>query len=131
MRLLVIDDDADHREALAAALEDEGHVVATAPEAASALAWLDASSPDTRPDVIILDWMMPCMDAVEFRRRQRADHRLAPIPVVLMTAASGARVPLAEIEPDAALYKPTALATLLAVLERLAGKGPTAKDVSR
>ncbi len=117
MKLLVVDDDDDLRETLAELLEDCGHTVATAADGEAALARLRE---DPSVEVILLDWMMPRIDGLEFRRRQRADPRLAAIPVVLMSATTAARLPLADIEPDATLRKPIGLAELLEVLAQLA-----------
>lgn len=118
MNLLVVDDDDDLRDTLAEVLAEHGHAVEVAPDGAAALRRLEATA--TIPDAILLDWMMPRMDGLEFRRRQRADPRLARIPVVLMTAATEARVPLADLAPDASVRKPVELATLLDVIGRVA-----------
>ena len=117
MNLMVIDDDEDLREILAELLVECGHHVTMAGDGEAALLALAAA--DTLPDLIILDWMMPRMDGLRFRRRQRDDPRLAVVPVVLMTATTAIRVPLDQIDPDAMLHKPIALAELLRVVERL------------
>lgn len=118
MKLMVIDDDPDLREALADVLAANGYHVEVAPDGAVALGMLERVG-ERRPDALVLDWRMPRMDGLEFRRRQRADPRLAEIPVVLMTASSVHLVPLAEIEPEAAVTKPVAVADLLGAIERV------------
>jgi DNA-binding response OmpR family regulator len=125
VNVLVVDDDDDLRETLAALLSASGHHVAVAANGEVALRWLANTS--ELPDVILLDWMMPRMDGLEFRKRQRQDARLAAIPVVLMTAAHGGRVPLDEIAADAVLHKPNSLIELLRVLERV-GPGPGSRE---
>lgn len=64
----------------------------------------------TRPDLILLDWMMPEMDGAETFRRIQADESLRDIPVVFMTARTQAA---AEV-PEAAgcVTKPLDPATL-------------------
>jgi two-component system, OmpR family, alkaline phosphatase synthesis response regulator PhoP len=51
------------------------------------LAVLQAVS-EARPDVILLDWMMPDMDGPETCRRLKADPATATIPVIFLTARS-------------------------------------------
>jgi DNA-binding response OmpR family regulator len=116
VNVLVVEDDPDLREVLADVLVAHGHHVDVAADGAAALRLMTEASEPSRPDLVVLDWMMPRMDGLEFRRRQRADPRVASIPVVLMTAASEGRVPLAAIAPDAAIRKPVALAEFLRVI---------------
>lgn len=102
------------------ALATAGHEVVAAPDGKSALDLLTASPTRDLPAAIVLDWMMPRMHGLEFRRLQRADPRLAGIPVVLLTAATISRVPVAEIAPDAALTKPISALDLVCEVERVA-----------
>jgi CheY-like chemotaxis protein len=81
-RVLVVDDDPHLRQLLASSLGDEGYAVRTAPDGAAALdvvrAW--------RPDLILLDLMMPTMNGWQFAEAyggQAPPHA----PVVVMTAA--------------------------------------------
>jgi CheY-like chemotaxis protein len=116
MRVLVVDDDAGLREALLDVLSAEGHEVRTAENGCEALAHLAVD----RPDVILLDLMMPVMSGYELRAQQLADSTLATIPVVVMTAgpldgrarALGAR---------ACFEKPVSLEALLHTLEAVHG----------
>lgn len=84
LTVLVIDDDADIRDAIAAALEAEGHVAIQARYGEEGL----ASARERHPDVILLDLMMPVMDGWTFRRIQVAEPDLAPIPTVIISAAA-------------------------------------------
>lgn len=93
MDILVVDDDADIREWVAAALAIDGHAVATAGDGLEALRLLD----DYRPALVLLDLRMPAMDGPTFARRcrerfgdalpiiamsaQHADQRAEPLPV--------------------------------------------------
>ncbi len=82
--VLVIDDERDLVELVRYALEREGFDVLGAPdgEAGFALAL------ERRPDVIVLDRMMPGPDGVEICRRLRLEQRTADVPVILLTARS-------------------------------------------
>src|SRR5262245_40010193 len=83
-RVMVIEDDADIAAAIACMLEDEGLTTILAANGREAIDKL--SSDDIRPDVILLDLMMPVMDGWEFRAEQRRDPALEDIPVVLLSA---------------------------------------------
>ena len=82
--ILVVDDDQDLRDAIADILSDEGYRVGQAGNGAEALTYLRTHE---KPDLILLDLMMPVMDGLQFRREQRRDPLLAEIPVVVLTAA--------------------------------------------
>src|SRR5687767_2508159 len=82
-RVLVVDDDPSLREILHTALTDEGYEAQTATDGNHALATLRI----WRPDLIVLDLMMPGMSGWSFRRALLADASLASIPVVVVTAA--------------------------------------------
>jgi CheY-like chemotaxis protein len=84
-RVLIIEDDADIREALSMLLEAEGYECAHAANGAEGLALVRRH----RPDVILLDLMMPVMDGWQFRAEQKWDASIADIPVVVMSASSG------------------------------------------
>jgi PAS domain S-box-containing protein len=82
-QVLVVDDDDLYREKLAVALRQEGHWVDTANDGAPAL----ASMRDCLPDLVLLDLVMPGMDGLTVIEAMRADPKLAPVPIVLVTAA--------------------------------------------
>jgi CheY-like chemotaxis protein len=79
---LVVDDLADNRELLRKALEGDGWTVE---EAGNGLEGLDRLE-HRRPDVILLDLMMPEMDGIAFVERLRASERNRSIPVLVVTA---------------------------------------------
>ena len=84
MNGLLVDDDADVRLVARAALRRAGFTVAVVTNGAAALEAVQS----VRPDVILLDWMMPDMDGPEACRRLKADPALAAIPVIFLTARS-------------------------------------------
>jgi CheY-like chemotaxis protein len=105
-KVLIVDDDRDIREALGEMLAEEGCIVEAAWNGAEALKRLRAG---LRPDVIILDIMMPVMDGFAFRAELKQSPELAGIPVIGVTAgvAPGAA---ADFE---CLRKPVRFETLL------------------
>jgi DNA-binding response OmpR family regulator len=117
-RVLVVDDDHDIRESLASVLSDEGYDVAEAGNGLEALAEMDRE----RPDVVLLDLMMPVMDGWKTLQILRRTPRHATVPVVILSAATA---------PGASDYiqKPISLDKLLALLEVVrARSGRAAND---
>ena len=81
-RVLVIDDSPTITKVVQLVLTKAGYQVATAPDGEAGLAAVRAS----RPDVILLDFVMPKMNGYQFCRELTADPKLRDIPVVLMSA---------------------------------------------
>ena len=81
--VLVVDDDSQVRELLRVALMGDGYHVAAVKDGREALHHL-RSHADTC--IIVLDLMLPVMDAWQFRAEQAGDPRLAAIPVVIFSA---------------------------------------------
>jgi len=78
-RVLVVDDDPTVAEVVAGYLDRAGYVVDRAADGPSALARAAAH----RPDLVVLDLMLPGMDGLEVCRRMRAR---IPVPVIMLTA---------------------------------------------
>src|SRR5258708_35800876 len=110
-KLLLVEGDADLREALKDELEYGGFDVRCASDGQVALETLQ----NWRPDLIALDLYLPRIDGWEFRVRQRRDPRLATIPVVAMSADPSARA--AAVDSDAFIRKPFTGAKLRAVID--------------
>ncbi len=111
-RVVVVEDDADIRDLVVELLSGLGFEVVGYGDGAEALAALRRSA--ERPGVILLDLEMPRMTGWEFRREQLRDARLAPIPVVVTSAADAA-----SLHADAYLPKPYDTAELCDVLARV------------
>ena len=107
--VLVVDDDANIRFALADVLRDERYVVATANDGAEAIALLRAG---LRPATILLDLWMPVLDGVAALAQMKADPDLQDIPVIVMTAHPEAKNDVMD-QIAAFLAKPLELDALL------------------
>lgn len=80
--ILVVDDSAEVRDLLQRALTDEGYRVTLAETGLRALAAIKES----RPDLIVLDAMLPEVHGFEIARRLRGSHRYGSIPIVMVSA---------------------------------------------
>ena len=114
--VLIVEDDADLRDMMAQLLNLEGFNAATAANGREALEYLQESD---RPDVILLDLMMPVMDGWEFRRRQQADPSVSGVPVIVLSALDPTRA--ADVNANAFLKKPLDFDRLLALVRSYCG----------
>ncbi|MCP3062821.1 response regulator [Myxococcus sp. K38C18041901] len=116
-RLLIVDDELAIVEALQDILSVEGYGILTAFNGAEGLQRMA----DIKPDLVLLDLMMPVMDGREMLRRMRDDPALKGIPVVVMSAG---RISEEERRSSARfLAKPFELDLLLDTISELLG-GP-------
>jgi diguanylate cyclase (GGDEF)-like protein len=83
-RILVVDDNEVNVKLLVAMLASEHYVVSTAADGFEALAKIAAE----KPDIVLLDVMMPGIDGHEVCRRIKADPATADIPVIMVTTLS-------------------------------------------
>lgn len=111
--ILVVEDDADVREALAAVLETHGYVVLAAENGRQAL---DKLRNGVACCLILLDLFMPEMDGWAFRAEQMRDPELAGIPVVIISADPVAARKAVTPGIVAAMTKPVEFQPLLAVV---------------
>jgi len=86
--ILVIDDEYGIADLLQFAFEDANYGVATAPNGKMGL----AAAQQHRPDLILLDVMMPIMDGPATLRALKADQMLRDIPVVMMSSVDESSV---------------------------------------
>jgi two-component system response regulator MprA len=112
---MLAEDDRAVREALTRALELEGHAVDAVADGQAALDALRAR----RPDVVVLDWMMPVLDGLSVCRVIRAAGDR--VPVLILTARAEVRDRVAGLDAGADDYlpKPFALDELLARVRAL------------
>jgi signal transduction histidine kinase len=95
--LLIVDDNASARETVIAMLESENYQIEQAKDGFQALQTLQ----HVRPDLILLDVMMPGLDGFETCRRIRATPELAEIPIIMLTALDDRASLLQGIEAGA------------------------------
>jgi CheY-like chemotaxis protein len=100
---MLVDDDAASVEALRDLLEFAGHRVVCAENGRDALDRLRAGGAFC---VILLDVMMPVMNAFEFREEQLRDPKLASIPVIVVTADGRAREKARQLGTERYFQKP-------------------------
>jgi CheY-like chemotaxis protein len=82
--VLVVDDEAAIRDMIQFALERAKMQVLTAADAQEALLRIN----EARPDIILMDWMMPGVSGIELTRRLRRDSYTEDIPIIMLTAGS-------------------------------------------
>jgi CheY-like chemotaxis protein len=115
--VLIVEDDADLREMMAQLLTLEGFNAATVANGREALQYLE----EEKPDVILLDLMMPVMDGWEFRRHQKADPEMSQVPVIVLSALDQGRA--AGLDPAAFLKKPLDFDRLLQLVRHYCSDG--------
>lgn len=131
-RILVVDDDPLLRNSVAMVLEDEGYTVEHAVDGADALRKVAAQ----RPDVILLDVMMPRMSGNQVLKVLQSDALTSDIPVVVMTAISGLANPGSAVSSGYDLVeKPFDVNDLLnkiaLAMYRRGGEGPGSDQPER
>jgi two-component system OmpR family response regulator len=130
VRVLVVDDEHDLADMVATMLRFDGCRTATAGSADEAM----RVARDLRPDIAVLDVMLPGQDGVSLLARLRTEH--AGLPVVLLTAKGDTRDRVAGLRAGADDYitKPFSLEELLARLQavlRRTGRLGDSGDVIR
>jgi two-component system response regulator MprA len=115
--VLIVDDDRRIVDMLRRTLTYEGYQVLTAADGREALASLQQH----RPDLVVLDWLMPGVDGLEVARRMRAAEPGACPPILMLTARDAVedRVEGLDSGADDYLVKPVAPAELLARIRAL------------
>ncbi len=112
--VLVVDDDRKLLDMLRRTLAYEGYQVVTAADGRDALTQVEAQ----RPDIIVLDWLMPELDGIEVAKRLR---EVEKTPILMLTARDAVedRVVGLDSGADDYLVKPFAPAELLARIRAL------------
>lgn len=116
-KILVVDDVPMNVKLLADVLAAKGYAIATAKSGLEALEVIEAN----RPDLVLLDVMMPGMSGYEVCEKIRADPRHAMLPVVLVTALDPAKERARGLDSgaDDFLSKPVSQVELLARVRSL------------
>ena len=126
LKVLVVDDETDICEMIRFALEKAGLEVQTAGNAQEALLCIN----ETRPDLILLDWMMPGVSGVELTRRLRKDSFTEDIPIIMLTARVSEDDKVAGLEAgtDDYVIKPFSPRELLARIKAVMRRANPAND---
>jgi two-component system cell cycle response regulator DivK len=121
--VLVADDDGDTRRVVRWMLEQKGYAVIEAADGEQAV----AAAVSQRPDLILMDLVMPVLDGFGAVRQVREHEELRGVPVVAMTArdVAAARDMAEEVGFDQYLSKPLDFLRLDVVIEKLLGGRPT------
>lgn len=124
-RVLIVDDSDAHLRLMRYELEKSGYEVSTARSGVEALALAEKE----RPDLVLLDVLMPEMDGFETCRRLKADAGLKPIPVLMWTSLDNTDDVVRGLEVGAQDYvtKPFVTEVLQARI-RTALRGKEARD---
>ena len=81
-RILIVEDDADARRLYAIGLNQRGFEVRLAANGAEAV---ERITNGDKPDVLLLDWLLPLMDGEEVLDKLAADPEMAVIPVIVIS----------------------------------------------
>ncbi|MET0591988.1 MAG: response regulator [Polyangiaceae bacterium] len=119
-QILLVEDDPELRESMVDILQDEGYRVAAANDGIQALAALAAGP---KPNIILLDMMMPKMNGAQFRAEQLKNPQWMSIPVVILTAHVMSDYERESLHADAFITKPFEIPTLLDVIVRILERG--------
>jgi CheY-like chemotaxis protein len=114
--ILVVEDDVDIRETVVSALSEEGYQVESAANGRLGLEKLETIA---EPCLVLLDFMMPEMNGAEVLRELREGHRVAALPVVVVSAYA-----LTDAQAEGArrsVRKPISLDLLLHVVREFCG----------
>ena len=119
-KILIVDDDLDTLKLVGMMLQRRGYSIVAAINGTQAL----SKAASDRPDLILLDVMMPDLDGFEVARRLRADPLFASVPILMFTAKAQVddKVQGFEAGADDYLPKPTHPAELLAHVKALLGR---------
>jgi len=100
--VLIAEDHEDSRDALRTLLDALGYRVVVATNGAEAVETARAS----RPDLILMDMMMPVVDGFQATRTLRADEAFREVPIIAITAMEGAREAVIEAGCNDLAVKP-------------------------
>ncbi len=116
-QVLVVEDEADLVELLRYNLEAEGFSVSAAEDADEAVLRIS----ERKPDIILLDWMLPGTSGIEICRRLRARPETSSVPIIMVTARGEEeeRVRGLATGADDYVVKPFSIPELLARINAL------------
>jgi two-component system phosphate regulon response regulator PhoB len=128
-RILVVEDEQPIRDLIAFGLRRAGCDVALAEHSQAAL----ASIGDKRPDLVLVDWMLPDMSGLELVRQLRRDSNTRDIPIMMLTARAEETDKVAGLDSGADDYltKPFSARELLARIQAVLRRSAPAGEAER
>ncbi|MBF0147463.1 MAG: response regulator [Magnetococcales bacterium] len=125
-KILVVDDIPDFRELMMDVLDRAGYQCIMADNAEQARLMIE----EERPDIILLDWVMPGVSGVELLRYLKAKVTYAQIPIIMVTARDSEedRLRVLEIGADDYIVKPFKPPVLVARIQALLNQGTSGAD---
>ena len=129
LTVLVADDNGDTRRVVRWMLEQKGYAVIEAADGQQAV----AAAVSHRPDLILMDLIMPVVDGFDAVRQVREHEELRGVPVIAMTArdAAASRDRAEDIGFNQYLSKPLDFLRLNVVIEKLLRGTPAKPPASR
>lgn len=124
-KILIVDDDLDTLKLVGLILQRQGYQIVAANSGSQGLAKAAAS----KPDLILLDVMMPDMEGYEVARRLRSDSDLSRVPIIMFTAKTMVDDKVAGFEAgvDDYMTKPTHPAELVSRVKALLARSAAAR----
>lgn len=115
-KILIIEDDPSVRTLLQKSLGSKGYEVTVSKDGLDGLTLLEKM----RPDLLIVDIMMPRLDGMTFVKAIKGNDKTAPIPVIFLTAKNDPKSMIEGINVGAKFYvtKPFQLDELLSKVEK-------------
>ena len=128
-RILVVEDEQPIRDLIAFGLRRAGCDVALAEHSQAAL----ASIGDKRPELVLVDWMLPDMSGLELVRQLRRDSNTRDIPIMMLTARAEEADKVAGLDSGADDYltKPFSARELLARIQAVLRRSAPAGEADR
>ncbi len=115
-KILLVEDNELNRQIFSVFIEINNHIPLIAPTAEAAFGILE----DTKPDLILMDIMLPGMDGIEAVRKLKADPDLQSIPVLAISAYATSKEKKEALEAGCLEYilKPVVLEEFSIILDR-------------
>jgi len=122
-KILIVDDEEAIRTMLRCTLEPAGFIVTDVADCTQAWQQLQAKN---RPDLLLLDWMLPDQSGIDFAKRLRNHTATADLPIIMLTAKAEERNKLKGLEEarvDDYITKPFSIRELIARINTVLRRG--------
>jgi len=111
-RILLVEDDPAIRSLILELLAEEGYDVHVAVDGQSGV----RAARSNRPDLILMDLMLPVLDGMAATRQLKRDPATCQIPIIAISAGTNLRIHANDLPADGVVAKPFDLDTLLAAI---------------